>query len=108
MLLYTGVTFDVFCQLFKGIYSYEGMEKLFDFLTDKAIDNNTMVNVRFNRISMRFIEYTNFNDFIADFDNLAIEDYDELKERTNVIELNSGSFIVDVYPLTNLPYKYEF
>jgi len=73
-------------------FTYEGKKALFEYLTDYEEEMETSIELDVIALCCEFTEYDNLEELQRDFRD--IETLNELRDRTTVIEFNSGSLIV--------------
>jgi hypothetical protein len=76
----------------RDYYTPEGYEALFDYLEELSNETGEPFELDVISIVCEFTEYNSFEEFKKDYDK--IENLEELQERTFVLELPSGGFVI--------------
>ena len=77
-------------------FSYEGLEALFDYLSNLEID--TGEEIEFDPIAFccDFTEYESLQQFQAVYDN-TFETMEDIENQTTVIPIENGGFIIQTF-----------
>lgn len=76
-------------------FSYEGLGALFDWLDELAEDTGTPYELDVISLCCEFTEYKNFEEIYDNYSNTEIENIEDLRDHTSVIEFNGGIIIQD-------------
>ena len=76
-------------------FSYEGLDALFDWLEELAEDTGTPYELDVIALCCEFTEYKNFEEIYDNYSNTEIENIEDLRDHTSVIEFNGGIIIQD-------------
>jgi hypothetical protein len=74
-------------------FSYEGLEALYNYLTDLEDDIGEEIEFDLIEICCDYTEYESFEDIQKDYN---VEDMEELENNTTVIKFDNG-FIIQCY-----------
>jgi len=75
-------------------FSYEGTKALFDYLQD--LEDSIGEKIEFDPIAFccEYSEYDNIEECLKEYDNLEIKTIDELRDHTQVIEVEDSKAII--------------
>ena len=99
--MYQTITQSDFIEAFskmgrKDNFSYSGLVALYDYLESYEEDTGEKLELDVIALCCEYTEYSDFAELQGDYNN--IEDMDELKDETVVIEiLDSDGFIIQDY-----------
>ena len=74
-------------------FSYEGLGALFDWLDELAEDTDTPYELDVIALCCEFTEYKNFEEIYDNYSNTEIENIEDLRDHTSVIEFDGGIII---------------
>jgi len=75
-------------------FSYEGTKALFDYLQD--LEDSIGEKIKFDPIAFccEYSEYNNIEECLKEYDNLEIKTIDDLRDHTQVIEVEDSKAII--------------
>ena len=75
-------------------FSYEGTKALFDYLED--LEDSIGEKIEFDPIAFccEYSEYDNIEECLKEYDNLEIKTIDDLRDHTQVIEVEDSKAII--------------
>jgi hypothetical protein len=75
-------------------FSYEGTKALFDYLQD--LEDSIGEKIEFDPIAFccEYSEYNNIEECLKEYDNLEIKTIDDLRDHTQVIEVEDSKAII--------------
>tara|TARA_R100001463_G_scaffold61723_1_gene114557 strand:- start:115 stop:417 length:303 start_codon:yes stop_codon:yes gene_type:complete len=75
-------------------FSYEGTKALFDYLED--LEDSIGEKIEFDPIAFccEYSEYNNIEECLKEYDNLEIKTIDDLRDHTQVIEVEDSKAII--------------
>jgi len=75
-------------------FSYEGTKALFDYLQD--LEDSIGEKIEFDPIAFccEYSEYDNIEECLKEYDNLEIKTIDDLRDHTQVIEVEDSKAII--------------
>jgi len=74
-------------------FSYEGLGALFEWLEELAADTDTPYELDVIGLCCEFSEYNGLAEIQADYSGLDIDNIDDLRDHTSVIEFDGGLII---------------
>lgn len=97
--MYKNITsFDFYCEMIGLGFSFEGSEKLFEFLENRESEMGQLIEFDPISFSTDFTEYSSLEDF-WESEKCTEDDYEDLEEIANdcvsVIDLRNGGFILE-------------
>ena len=100
-MIYQTVDLNDFREAFKQAdrkdqFSYEGLEALFDFISDiYATEENTNYELDVIALCCEYTEYASVAEYNKDYE--PVESIDEIENQTLVIKIDDDSFIIQNY-----------
>jgi len=81
-------------EMVKHGFSYDGSKALFNYL--EQLEEDCDIKIEFDPIAFRceYNEYDNLKECLTEYDNLELKTIDDLRDHTQVIEVNNSDKII--------------
>jgi len=86
--------FQFIDEMIKHGFSYDGSNALFNYL--EQLEEDCDIKIEFDPIAFRcdYDEYDNLKECLKEYDNLELKTIDDLRDHTQVIEVNNSDKII--------------